>query len=172
LSQALPPEHSPTKFSTYFNTHEKRMDGFRSSGFVGEDSLEFSFLEAGMLTIRGEISCLGDIVISVNKTLVVLQDDKDPLVQTILYAYNAFVRANNSFLRHDNTHRYPGHDDEHHRHEFDWNTGTHLPGSPSWVGPDGWPTLGRFMEEVEDWYWEHRDDLPKPERYGTLDVRG
>lgn len=172
MSQVVPPEHSPTKFSTYFNTHENRMDGFRSSGFVGEDSLEFSFLEAGLLAIKGEISCLGNTVISVNKTLVILEDETDPLVQTVLYAYNASVRGRNSFLRHDNIHRYPGHADEHHRHEFDWKTGKHLPGSPSWVGSDGWPTLGKFMEEAESWYWRHKGELPKPESYGALGVRG
>lgn len=173
MSQAVPPEHSPTRFSTYFNTHENRMDGFRSSGFVGEDSLEFSFLEAGLLAIQGEISCLGDIVIRVGKTLIVLDDGTvDPPVQTVLYAYNASVRGYGSLLRHDNAHKYRGHADEHHRHDFDWQTGKHLPGSPSWVGPHGWPTLGRFVEEVEQWYWKHREELPNPEGYGALDVRG
>jgi hypothetical protein len=149
------------------------MDGFRSSGFVGEDSLEFDFWEAGLLTIKGEISCLGDIVISVNKTLEV-QDDgmTDPPIQTFLYAYNAFVRGQNSFLRHDNTHRYPDHADEHHRHELDWRSGEELAGSPLWVGSDGWPTLGKFMEEVEGWYWKRRAELPNPESYGAIDVRG
>ena len=148
------------------------MDGFRSSGFVREDSLEFSFLEASLLTIRGEISCLGDIVIRVSKTLDVLDDGTaDPPVQTFLYAYNAFVRDQNSFLRHDNTHQYPGHADEHHRHDFDWRSGEHFPGSPSWVGPDGWPTLGQFIEEVRVWYWKHREELPNPESYGILDAR-
>ena len=172
MSQAVPPEHSPTKLSTYFNTHENRMDGFRSSGFVEEDSLEFVFQEAGLLTIKGEISCLGGVVIFVNKTLDVIDDGTtDPPVQTFLYAYNAFVRGQKSFLRHDNTHRYSGHADEHHRHELDLSTGKELPGSPMWVGPDGWPTLGKFMEEVERWYWTHREELPNPDEYGEIDVR-
>ena len=65
MSQPVPPEHGPAKFSTYFSIHENRMDGFRSRDFVGEDSLEFTFLEAGILKIEGEISCLGNIVIRV-----------------------------------------------------------------------------------------------------------
>jgi hypothetical protein len=40
-----------------------------------------------------------------------------------------------------------------------------------WVGPDGWPTLGKFMEEVERWYWTHREKLPNPDEYGEIDVR-
>lgn len=172
MSQAIPPEHGPARFSTYFNTHENRMDDFRSSGFVGEDSMEFTFLEVGFLTIRGEISCLGNIVVRVDKTLAILDDGTtDPPVQTILYAYNAFVRSRNSFLRHDNAHRYPGHSDEHHRHDFDWKTGEHLPGSPSWVGMDGWPTMSKFIEEVRDWYWKNREELPNPDGYGELGAR-
>lgn len=173
MSQAVPPEHSPTKFSTYFSIHEKRMDGFRLSAFVREDSLEFAFQEAGLLTIKGEISCRGGIVISVYKTLEVVDDGTtNPPVRTFLYAYNALVRGENSFLRHDNTHSYPGHADEHHRHELDWRTGAELPGSPMWVGPEGWPTLSNFIEEVERWYWKHREELPDPDGYGELNARG
>lgn len=148
------------------------MDAFRSSSFVGEDSMELRFLEAGLLTIQGEISCLGNIVIRVGKTLAILDDgEPDPPVQTILYAYNASVRGRNSFLRHDNAHAYPGHFDEHHRHDFDWKTGENLPGSPSWVGADGWPTMSEFIEEVRDWYWKHKDELPSPHAYGKLGTR-
>lgn len=173
MSQAVPPEHGPTKFSRYFNIHENRMDQSRSSGAIGEDSLQFDFVESGLLTIRGEISCRGDIVVRVDKTLVVQDDGTlNPPVQTVDYAYNAFVRGQRSFLRHDNTHSYPGHQDAHHRHEIDWQTGKELPGSPMWVGPDGWPTLGAFLEEVDHWYWQHRDELPNPDDYGTLELRG
>lgn len=148
------------------------MDRFRSSGFVGEDSLRFSFQEAGLLKIEGEISCLGDIVIRVEKTLIVLDDEPDPLVQTVLYTYNASVREHNSFLRYNNLHRLPGHEDEHHKNSFDWRTEEHLPGSPAWVGEGGWPTLGEFIEEVRRWYWKHREELPNLEDYGSLEVRG
>ena len=173
MSQPVPPEHSPAKFSTYFSIHENRMDGFRSRDFVGEDSLEFTFLEAGILKIEGEISCLGNIVIRVERTLVVLEDGTtDPPVQTIFYAYNASVRGRNSFLRYNNLHRLPGHRDEHHKNSFDWRTGAHLPHSPEWVGVEGWPTLSQFINEVEEWYWQHREELPHPESYGALDVRG
>lgn len=150
------------------------MDGFRSSGFVGEDSLEFMPVETGLLRIEGEVSCLGGIVIRVAKALIVTESESatDPLVQTVEYGYNAFVRGEGSFLRHDNFHAYPGHHDAHHRHELDWKTGKELPGSPMWVGPDGWPTLSRFMEEVESWYWKNKNDLPNPDGYGEIDVRG
>lgn len=173
MGPPVPPKHSPTKFSTYYSVHEKRMDQFRSGGFVGEDTLEFFSRGSGNLTIAGEISCLGDIVIRVEKNLAVIDDGTaDPQVQTVDYAYNASVRGAKSFLRHDNLHAYAGHKDSHHRHDLDWQDERDLPGSPSWVGAEGWPTLSEFIEEVQGWYWSHRDELPKPDRYAALKVRG
>lgn len=149
------------------------MYGFRSGDFVGEDTLEFISRGSGNLAIAGEISCLGDIVIRVEKNLTVIDDGTaDPLVQTVDYAYNASVRGANSFLRHDNLHSYPGHKGSHHRHDFDWRDEQDLPGSPSWVGIEGWPTLSEFIEEVQKWYWSNRDELPEPDTYGALEIRG
>jgi hypothetical protein len=149
------------------------MDQFRAGGFMGDDTLLFNFEASGFLTIKGEISCRGNILIRVEKNLVVLEDGTpDPLVQTVDYAYNASVRGHGNILRHDNLHPYPGHQDEHHRHEFDWRTGQHVASSPSWVGTEGWPTLSEFIEEVERWYWEHKDELLEPEKLADLGARG
>lgn len=173
MSQPLPPKHSPTKLSTYVSTHESRMDQFRAGDFVGEDTMAFEFEVAGFLTITGEISCLGNIVVRVEKNLAITEDGTpDPLVHTVDYAYNASVRGHGNILRHDNLHSYPGHNDAHHRHEFDWRTGDDLPGSPSWVGADGWPTLSEFLEDVQQWYWQHRHELPEPEKCADLELRG
>jgi hypothetical protein len=153
-------QHAPTKLLTYIRVHETRMEHFRSSGFVVTDSLAFTITPSGVL-LDGEISCLGRIVIGVRKTLVVLDGEgNDSIVQTATYAYNAWVGGFFNFLRHDNSHTHPGHGDAHHRHVFDWRTGDHKAGSPSWCGEEGWPVLGDFIQEVSDWYWEHLDELP------------
>ena len=82
-------KHSPARLSTYREIHESRMDGFATSGFVGEHNLGFEFEGSGVLVIEGEISCLGDIVIRVEKYLDVLEEDTpDPLVRTYSYSYN------------------------------------------------------------------------------------
>jgi hypothetical protein len=109
----------------------------------------------------------------VEKNLIVIDDGTlDPLVQTVDYAYNASVRGVKSFLRNDNLHSFPGHRDAHHRHDFDWKTEKDLSNSPSWVGEESWPTLSEFIEEVEQWYWKHRDELPYPEKYSALELKG
>ena len=139
-----------------------------ASGFVREQTLTFEKLE-GLYTLRGEIACLGNIVITVNKTIEILESDgDDDFVQTLTYSYNASVRGAKSFLRNDNAHPHDGHCDSHHRHDLDWRTEANLPGSPHWVGEGGWPTLGQFIEAVADWYWSHRDELPEPDAFPVL----
>jgi hypothetical protein len=100
------------------------MDLAVRSGFVCEHTLHgFERIDTGFL-LKGEIACLGEIVITVYKELeivgVVADDFK---VQTRRYAYNASVRGFSNFLRYDDAHEYPGHQDRYHRHDFDWRTG-------------------------------------------------
>lgn len=154
MSQPGNAKHSPARFSTYVTAHENYMDQLRATDFIGNDSLEIPPFESGLFKIRGEISCLGNIAVRVEKTLVVLgeEGETDPLVQTVDYAYNASVRGYKSFLRYNNLHTVPGHKDAHHKNSFDWQTEEHLPGSPEWVGEAGWPTLGEYLEEVREWY--------------------
>ena len=149
------------------------MDGFASSGFVREHTLEFVPQGSAVLGIVGEVSCRGDMMVRVEKYLDVLENDSpDPLVQTFSYSYNASVRGASNVLRYDNWHAHEGHPDEHHGHRMNWETGDELTGSPFWVGVTGWPTLSQFFEELERWYWEHREELPNPDGYGALGLRG
>lgn len=146
------------------------MDGFVASGFVAEHTLEFVPEGSAVLGIQGEVSCLGDVVVRVSKYLDVLEEDSpDPLVQTFSYEYNAFRRGLGNVLRYDNWHAHAGHPDEHHRHGFDWRTGMELPGSPTWVGVAGWPTLSQVIEELMGWYYRNVSDLPA--LHGTLGTR-
>jgi hypothetical protein len=151
------------------------MDHFYLSGFVCSDTLAWEAVP-GALILRGEIGCKGDIVIGVFKLIAVVDPDGDldnfnVEVQTIRYAYNAFVRGAGNLLRHDNAHAQPGHPDSHHRHEFDWQTDQELDGFPRWCGIDGWPTLGDFIEEISVWYWKHREELPRPDSEPILGLR-
>jgi hypothetical protein len=141
--------------------HENRMAQMRQSGFVLDDTALTITALPGMLCMAGDIVCLRGIVVRVYKVLEILRGDgDDAVVQTVRYAYNAFVRGHGTFLRFDNAHAHPGHDDEHHRHDGDWRTGKET--DPVWVGPGGWPTLGDFLSLVEDWYCQHCDELPEP----------
>jgi hypothetical protein len=96
----------------------------------------------------------------------------NPLVQTVWYSYNVSVR------NHFNTFRYDNQDDDfsfrldhqdaHHKHVFDWQTGNELSDSPIWVGAEKWPLLSQVLEEAEAWYWEHRGYLSQPDNYPDI----
>jgi Family of unknown function (DUF6516) len=162
--------HGPNSLRAYLQIHETCLANLkaRPSRFVGDDTLEFSF-KPSRVEISGEISCLGDIVIAVRKTLGVLSGQgMDAVVATNAYAYNASVRGHDNFLRYDNAHPHPEHHDDHHRHDMNWRTGEELPGSPCWVGASGWPTLTQFIEFAEEWYWEHLTQLPNAHEYAVL----
>ncbi len=151
------------------------MDLFYREGFVLSDSLEWE-VTPGFITLVGEIGCLGNIVVRVHKILRLVDarstvDDADCEVQTMRYAYNAFVRGHGNILRHDNIHPHPGHPDSHHRHECEWRRGEEDEGRVVYCGFEGWPTLGEFIQKIADWYWEHREELPEPDGNPSLDLR-
>lgn len=139
------------------------MARLRDGGFVHRDNLSFSKISDSTIRLDGNVACLGDIVVSVEKKLeIVWRDRGEPLVQTVNYGYNASIQGWNSFLRWDNYHQYPGHQDPHHLHRMAWQTGLELPGSPERIGAQGWPTLAEAIREVGSWYYDNFEQLPRP----------
>lgn len=123
----------------------------------------------------GDIGCLGNIRLSVEKYLQVLTPgasgrdvlggDHDIEVETRIYAYHAAVVGHGMILRYDNNHGRAGHADWHHVHRGDWRNAGDDAGVVEWIGEDRWPTLGEVIQELADWYYEHRDELPSPDDY-------
>jgi hypothetical protein len=153
------------------------MAALRETQFVGADTLDLVAWPGRILMI-GDIGCLGNITISVEKYLrvvtphasaeQVLDGDHDIEVETLVYSYRAGVRGHGTILRVDNnhTHEWLGHADEHHAHHCDWRSDDDV-GRIEWLGADRWPTLGDFVRQVMDWYYEHREELPEPDVYAT-----
>jgi hypothetical protein len=169
--------HGPNRFGSYREIHETVLNKFKDKNLVGPDDLRFRSY-GPYIRLDGEIACLGEIVILVDKYLSVLEPaghDDNAIVQTSTYAYNVSVRGFGNIFRYDNQHDdfsfRPSHADEHHKHLFNWRTDTQLPNSPIWTGYDKWPTLGEVIEEVEEWYWDHHDELPNPDDYPMLGLR-
>lgn len=170
--------HSPNWLSSYQETHETVLNQFKSREFVESDDLVFLPFsdeyggEAGIL-LSGNIACLGEILIGVNKFIEILDlYETDCKVQTRWYSYNVSIQGHGNLLRYDNQDPdydfRSGHQDEHHKHRFDWRLNEELPGSPFWMGEKDWPTLGQVLQEVQDWYWDNRADLRNPDSYATL----
>jgi hypothetical protein len=166
LSKPRPPKHGPQRILQYYEIHETVMESFRRSGFVGPDTVELIPIQK-RLFVAGQIGCKGRIVIGVVKELEYIGApyDPNPYVQTIMYAYNVSVHGVGNVFRYDNQHTYRGHQDEHHRHSFDWKTNNEHPGSPEWMGADRWPTLGEVIEEAMGWHAENYGELRDPEGF-------
>jgi hypothetical protein len=150
------------------------MAKLRATHFVGADTIQVVGWPRRVLMV-GDIGCLGNIRISVEKYLTVLtpgatgldvvDGDHDIEVQTQIYAYHAAVVGHGMILRYDNNHGRSGHADWHHVHRGDWRDRTDDAGKVEWIGEHRWPTLGDVIQEVADWYYEHIADLPEPDRY-------
>ena len=166
MSDSIPAKHSPARFSTYFVAHENNMAQVRRSGFVGEDTLVVEAYPTSppVWSLLGEISCKGEIILSVTKILERVSDDPDPLIQTIRYSYHAFVRGGGNILRYDNNHSRQDHIDDHHKHVIDTKTGEE---TVEWIGAERWPTLGEVLRELMDWHGRNYTMLPNPEAFAN-----
>lgn len=149
----------------------------RATTFVGADTLRL-IAQPSLILMVGDIGCLGNIRITVEKYLaiqtpeatpsdVIEGRDHDIEVQTIVYVYHASVCDHGAILRYDNNHPWPKHADEHHAHRFDWRNRDDDSGRVEWIGAERWPSLGDVVREVCDWYYVNRDELPAPDTYAT-----
>ncbi len=177
-----PPKHGPNHLLRYLAIHDSVLaDRIGAGDFVGEETIEIkphsSRGRPGFL-LEGEIGCRGEIVISVSKFLEILDKEphpSNPWIETRWYNYHVFIRGWRSVLRYDNQdaeYLRPGHEDEHHKHVYDLETGQDLPCSPVCVGSHGWPVMHEVIDEARAWYWDNRTRLPNPDAFPALGVRG
>lgn len=132
------------------------MRDYVTRGFVLSDSVTAFPLGNGNLAMEGVIQCLGGIEITVEKILTVTPqaNNREPTVQTTDYNYNVRLRGQGNVLRYDSPH--PDHNQFHHVHRFDVFNGD----DEGTVSECSWPTLGEVIGEVEEWYYDNRDNLP------------
>lgn len=144
------------------------MAQIEKEGFVVTNGLVWAGAP-GFIWLDGQLGCLGGIVITVEKTLVVVDDNDDvPTVQTSEYNYNASVFGRGNIERHDNAHVHPGHSTAHHWHEFDYQSDCERRGSPFEVKNGDWITLGEFIRKIGAWF--ERSGLNR-ETVGTIDPK-
>jgi hypothetical protein len=164
--------HSPIPFHRYREIHETRIDQLCREGFIHKDTLEFTWNFPPFILLEGAIFCLGELIITVKKTLkiVTVRSNCDFDVQTIEYAYNVSIKGRHNIFRYDNEDPYhfennPYHHDIHHKHIFDVETGEQLLDSPIWVGVNRWPTLGDVIAEAMLWRVQNYHLLFNPESF-------
>lgn len=117
--------HDWFSYEQYQVVHRSYMDRLRDEGVVERDTLSFHESEdaegeLALVVLRGRVICSGEVVIRVDKKLMVKRDSHNRwVVKTRFYQYHAWRRnragrGRRDLLRIDNAHRA-----RLHRHIFD-----------------------------------------------------
>ncbi|MFI5398930.1 MAG: hypothetical protein ACHQ9S_25650 [Candidatus Binatia bacterium] len=140
------------------------MEHHESTGFIlpGGNGLLFSDYGDGLFLMAGEIKCLGAIVVTVLKVLMAMDEDpKDPKVMTIAYSYNAKVEGRGNIVRYDSPHA-PTHNPFHHVHRYDvFAEAGDDQGTVGEIKDGDQPTIGGLLAELEVFYYQNIERLPK-----------
>ncbi|CAN5922263.1 hypothetical protein BH11GEM2_BH11GEM2_21830 [soil metagenome] len=82
-------KHGPNRFTNYVETHDAIMGQFVDKGFILTNSLVFNPVGGGLITLIGEVTCVGNIEIDVSKILQIVEGEgSTATVQTVYYRYN------------------------------------------------------------------------------------
>jgi hypothetical protein len=131
------------------------MQQYVRGGFIVSDGLAFEALGEGFIFVRGTIGCAGGLYIDVEKILeIVGGEGPRTMVQTISYTYNAAIEGVGNVFRYDSPHA-EDHRPFHHVHRYDVLAGDR----DGTVEGSSWPTLGAVIGELQDWFYEHIDEL-------------
>lgn len=133
------------------------MQSFIARGFVQSDTVTFTpYADAGIVVLSGAITCLGGIVITVEKTLdIVSGKGANSFVQHSFFNYHAHLAGGPNIFRYDSP---CDHRNYYHKHVFDTFAG----GEQQILrldDVDAVPTLGGVLGELEGWYWTNRARL-------------
>ena len=150
-------KHGPNRFASYRVIHETVMQQFLRSGFVISEDLSFEPIN-GVIWLEGTIVCLGNIYIDVSKKIRILSGEgADTIVQTETYSYNAVLANVGNILRYDSPHH--DHNQEHHVHRYDVLNDDKEGRLEFIYDEEQRPTLGEVIREVQEWFYEHYDEL-------------
>lgn len=148
--------HGWNSYENYLAVHEKCMESL-SQYFVEWDSLSFVLLPPSRILLSGSVHCRGGLVLHVEKMLEVNERRQ---VRGLRYRYQAQFAdpPTREIFRYDNAHDgYPGHPDAFHKHVFSprsWKAAF----PPEHIGRANWPTLREILNELHQWWIDHRDD--------------
>lgn len=151
--------HDWNELGNYLLIHERRVQAFVDEGFILSNGLEESiyrdrFGHPRAVKISGRLECDHGLFLDVDKDLEVMVRDGRFWVRIIGCKYHAGVvgDANRCVFRYDTSHPYDDHDDEYHKHRFDYVTWEEI-GIPIWIGRPNWPHLSDVLDELQAW-WE------------------
>jgi hypothetical protein len=117
--------------------------------------------ETDEVLVEGRLYCPGSVYLDV---VVVLEMDKRRHVNVLRYTFHAGIAKveDRPIFRYDNAHIYTRerHPDPHHKHRFDVMSGCEII-PPEWIGATHQPTLRSVLTELERWWIEVGQALPR-----------
>lgn len=152
-----PGKHGPNRLASYVEVHETQMQQVLRNGFVLSEDLSFEPLPGAVL-LSGRIQCQGGIYIDVSKQIELLTNEgASSTVQTKAYRYNVALAGRSNIFRYDSAH--PDHNQEDHVHRYDIISGKQVEPAEMIYDRERVPTLREVIDEAEEWYYEHQDQL-------------
>lgn len=143
-------------YENYLAVHERRMESL-SHYFVERDSLSFVIIPPTNVLLRGSVYCRGGLVLHVENTLSI-NDRRQVRGSRYRYQAQFSYPPTREIFRYDNAHDgYPDHPDAFHKHVFSPLTWKSV-SPPQHIGIDQWPTLYEVLDELHQWWVDHRDD--------------
>lgn len=141
----------------YLATQERALES-TSTFFVDTPSaVRAEFLFNGTLRIHGDLLCRGGLLLHVDKYFDIGRSNR---IQGYRYRYHAqFAKQPlREIFRYDNGHTYEreGHPDAFHKHVFSDRTWREI--EVVHIGREHFPTLAEVIDELYQWWLEHRDD--------------
>lgn len=157
--------HGWIRLDRYLEIHQTCMDDIADYFVVGHNVQQMpALVSSNQVRFSGVISCYAGIEIHVDQ---ILERDDRNRVRALFFRYHAQLRVPAAtspptpriiyILRYDNAHHFREHPDAFHKHLFTLHG---EPASVQHVGREHFPTLRNVIDEVFEWWQQHRDNLP------------
>ncbi len=131
-------KHAWNSWENYQDVHRRYIESYLDH-FILKDDLAPS-LTPDAAEWDGVLYCVDGLEIHVRKLQDVSHETGRPMVRTRTYSYHVLRRVGPVFDEHGNQ-----------------------TGAAEHVGVEGWPTLGEVIDQVHDWWVEHRaSQNPRP----------
>lgn len=133
----------------------------REDGLVIDtcDTLTFESIGGGVISLCGEIRCVGDISIDVEKYLAIVDGEGHATrVQTFKFTYDVHINKIGNIFRYCSAH--PDHNKQTHVHRYDvFGTGEEDAKGFRFLNDEEWPNLSQVIIEAAGFYYDHVEEL-------------
>ena len=143
----IPPRNDPhgwNSYDRYRTVHEIRLEQHPFVDHDRPDTVVFDDAVEGVIQQWGQVYCLRDVVLEVEKLMVVRYSGGQRRVRTVSFRYAAWISGGHPVLRYHNQHWS---DDDYHHRAFDPRTGEQI--LHETLQRYQFPTFSEVLDELE-----------------------